>query len=56
MSGSWLVRTGANTAINAKALGHKSMQAAAVYQRIADTDPVREAMERATTAFMGGGK
>jgi len=52
--GSCLLRTGANTAINAKALGHKSMQAAAVYQRIADTDPVREAMERATTAFMGG--
>jgi len=51
--GSWLVRTGANTAINAKALGHKSMQAAAVYQRIADTDPVREAMERATSAIMG---
>lgn len=51
--GSWLVRTGASTAINAKALGHKSLQAAAVYQRIADTDPVREAMERATTAFMG---
>ncbi len=54
--GSWLVRTGANTAINAKALGHKSMQAAAVYQRIADTDPVREAMVKATTAFLGGGK
>ena len=54
--GAWLVRTGANTAINAKALGHKSMQAAAVYQRIADTDPVREAMGKATTAFMGGGK
>lgn len=54
--GSWLVRTGANTAINAKALGHKSMQAAAVYQRIADVDPVRDAMERATTAFLGGGK
>jgi integrase len=52
--GSWLVRTGANTAINAKALGHKSLQAAAVYQRIADTDPVREAMEKATAAFMGG--
>lgn len=50
--GSWLVRTGANTAINAKALGHKSMQAAAVYQRIADTDPVREAMQRATLGFM----
>ncbi len=54
--GSWLVRTGANTAINAKALGHKSMQLAAVYQRIADTDPVREAMEKATTAFLGSGK
>lgn len=54
--GSWLVRTGANTAINAKALGHKSMQAAAVYQRIADVDPVRDAMEKATTAFLGGVK
>ncbi len=54
--GSWLVRTGANTAINAKALGHKSMQAAAVYQRIADVDPVRDAMQKATTAFLGGGK
>lgn len=51
--GSWLVRTGASTAINMSALGHKSMQAAAVYQRIADADPVREAMERATTAFLG---
>ena len=54
--GSWLVRTGANTAINAKALGHKSMAAAAVYQRIADVDPVRDAMERATTAFLGSSK
>lgn len=54
--GSWLVRTGANTAINAKALGHKSMQAAAVYQRIADVDPVRDAMEKATTAFLGNVK
>lgn len=54
--GSWLVRTGASTAINAKALGHKSLQAAAVYQRIADTDPVREAMERATTALVNGGR
>lgn len=53
--GSWLVRTGANTAINAKALGHKSMQAAAVYQRIADTDPVREAMQLAALAMMGRG-
>ena len=53
--GSWLVRTGASTAINMKALGHKSMQAAAVYQRIADTDPVREAVGRATSALLAGG-
>jgi integrase len=52
--GSWLVRTGASTAINAKALGHKSMQAAAVYQRIADADPIREAMTRAADAMKGG--
>lgn len=50
--GSWLVRTGASTAINAKALGHKSMQAAAIYQRLADTDPVREAMGRAASAIL----
>lgn len=54
--GSWLVRTGASTALNAKALGHRSLQAAAVYQRIADTDPVRDAMQRATAGFMAGAK
>jgi integrase len=53
--GSWLVRTGANTAINAKALGHKSLQAAAVYQRIADTDPVRDAMQLAAGAMLSNG-
>lgn len=52
--GSWLVRTGASTAINMKALGHKSMQAASVYQRIADTDPMRGAMEKATSAILVG--
>jgi len=52
--GSWLVRTGASTAINMKALGHKSMQAASVYQRIADTDPVREAVGRAASAMLVG--
>jgi integrase len=51
--GSWLVRTGASTAINAKALGHKSLQAAGVYQRIADHDPVRDAMHKASTAMLG---
>ena len=53
--GSWLVRTGASTAINAKALGHKSLQAASVYQRIADADPVREAMTRAAGAMLAAG-
>lgn len=52
--GSWLVRTGASTAINMKALGHKSFQAAQVYQKIADTDPVREAVGRATAAIWAG--
>lgn len=52
--GSWLVRTGASTAINMKALGHKSFQAAQVYQKIADTDPVREALSRATSAIWAG--
>lgn len=52
--GSWLVRTGASTAINMKALGHKSMAAAAVYQRIADTDPVRDAVAKATSAILAG--
>jgi integrase len=52
--GSWLVRTGASTAINMKALGHKSFQAAQVYQRIADTDPVRDAVGKATSAMMSG--
>ena len=54
--GSWLDRTGANTAINAKALGHKSMAAAAVYQRIADVDPVRDAMEKAAVALLEGAR
>lgn len=52
--GSWLVRTGASTAINMRALGHKSIQAAQVYQRIADTDPVRAAVGRATSAILVG--
>lgn len=51
--GSWLVKTGASTAINAKALGHASIQAAAVYQRIAEADPIREAMSRAADAMLG---
>jgi len=37
-----------------KALGHKSMSAASIYQRIADTDPVRDAVAKATSAILAG--
>lgn len=53
--GAWLVRTGSSTAINMHALGHSSLQAAQVYQRIADTDPVRQAVDKATSAMLAGG-
>ena len=49
--GSWQARTGASLAIIGKSLGHKSQQATAVYARL-DLDPIREAMETATTAML----
>lgn len=52
--GSWLVRTGSSTAVNMAALGHRSLQAASVYARIADADPVRAAMGKAASALLGG--
>ncbi len=48
--GSWLAGTGASTVVTMRALGHQSINAALVYQRLAD-DPVREAMQRAVTAM-----
>ena len=53
--GSWQARTGASLAIIGKSLGHKSQQATAVYARL-DLDPVREAMETATTAMLRAAK
>ena len=53
--GSWQARTGASLAIIGKSLGHKSQQATAVYARL-DLDPIREAMETATSAMLGAAK
>ena len=49
--GSWQARTGASMVIIGKSLGHKSQQATAVYARL-DLDPIRESMERATSAML----
>jgi len=49
--GSWQARTGASMVIIGKSLGHKSQQATAVYARL-DLDPVRQAMQTATSAML----
>lgn len=49
--GSWQAATGATTAIIGKSLGHKSMEATRVYERI-NIDPVRDSIERATKAML----
>jgi integrase len=48
--GSWMSRTGANTVMTMLALGHKTIDAALVYQRL-DISPVRDAMQRAVSAI-----
>lgn len=52
--GSWQARSGASLAIIGKSLGHKSQQATAIYARL-DLDPVRQAMETATSAMLEAG-
>ena len=49
--GSWQARTGASFSIIGKSLSHKSVQTTAIYSRL-DIDPVRESMERATSAIL----
>jgi integrase len=49
--GSWQARTGASMLVIGKSLGHKSQQATAIYARL-DLDPVRQAMEAATSAML----
>jgi integrase len=48
--GAWLVGSGASTTVAMRALGHKSVQAAMIYQRL-HLDPVRAAMENAVAAL-----
>jgi integrase len=48
--GSWQARTGASLAIIGKSLNHKSLEATAIYAQL-DLDPVRQSVERATSAM-----
>jgi integrase len=49
--GSWQAKTGASLIIIGKSLNHKSLAATQVYSRL-DNDPVRESIEKATTAML----
>lgn len=49
--GSWQAKTGASLAIIGKSLNHKNPATTAIYARL-DLDPVRESMERATSAML----
>lgn len=53
--GSWMASNGASTVLTMRALGHKSINAALIYQRLA-ADPVREAMQRAVSALVQAAK
>ena len=53
--GSWQASTGANLSIIGKTLNHKNVSTTAIYARL-NIDPVREAMEKATSAMMTAGK
>lgn len=48
--GSWQAKTGASLSIIGKSLNHKNIQTTAIYARL-DLDPVRESVERATSAM-----
>ncbi len=49
--GSWQARTGASLVVIGKSFGHRSQAATAIYARL-DIDPVRQAMETATSAML----
>ena len=53
--GSWMAGQNVSLAIVGKVLGHKSPQATMIYARLA-IDPLRQAMEGATTAMLAVGK
>lgn len=52
--GSWAAMQGASLTIIGRALGHRSSEATHIYARL-QTDPVREAMERAQAAMFAHG-
>lgn len=49
--GSWQAATGANLSVISKTLNHKDLATTGIYARL-DLEPVREAMEKATTAML----
>lgn len=51
MLGSWQGRTGASLVVIGKSLNHRSREATAIYARL-DLDPVRQSVERATSAML----
>jgi integrase len=53
--GSWMAGSGASTVMTMRALGHKSINAALIYQRLAD-EPVRHAMQAGVSALLKAGK
>jgi len=52
--GSWQAKTGASLAIIGKSLNHKNQNTTAIYARL-DLDPVRDSVNRATSAMMTAG-
>jgi integrase len=52
--GSWQAKSGASMAVIGKSLNHKNTSTTAIYARL-DLDPVRESVERATSAMLAAG-
>ena len=52
--GSWQAATGANLSIIGKTLNHKNVATTAIYARL-NIDPVRDSVEKATTAMLSAG-
>lgn len=53
--GSWQASTGASLSVIGKTLAHKNISTTAIYARL-NIDPVRESMEKATSAMMSASK
>jgi integrase len=52
--GSWQAATGANLSVIGKTLNHKNVATTAIYARL-NIDPVRDSVEKATTAMLSAG-